>query len=304
MRSRHRRATTSPAGRARWPWTAAIALATLLVLLVPLACGGDGETAPTETETTETETTDTGAIDTTETEAGTTVSVYLLRGETVGVARREVPVTRAVLRAALEQLVEGPSAEERAWGLGTSIPEGTTLNGVSLADGIATIDLSTEFDDGGGSSSMLTRLAQVVFTATRFPTVKGVLFELDGAPVTTFSSEGIVLDGPQRRADYEEQAPPILVETPAPGDVVTSPLRLAGSSNTFEATYQYALVTADGDELAASFGTATCGTGCRGTFAAKIAYDAPPGEATLRVFEYSAKDGSVVHLVEIPLTLG
>jgi hypothetical protein len=286
-------------GRAATARLAALGAAAVLLALVPLACGGDDGPAPTETETVETET-----VDTTETDAGTTtVSVYLLRGDQLGVARREVPATRAVLRAALEELVTGPSAEEGAWGLGTSIPEGTTVNAVTLDGGIATVDLSDEFDDGGGSLSMSTRLAQVVFTATRFPTVKGVLLELDGVPVTTFSSEGFVLEGPQRRADYEEQAPPILVETPAPGDVVTSPIRLAGSSNTFEATFQYALVAADGTELAASFGTATCGTGCRGTFAVTVRYDAPPGEATLRVFEYSAKDGSVVNLVEIPVSL-
>lgn len=278
----------------------ALGVAALLLALAPLGCGGDDGPQPTETDTTEAET-----VDVTETEAAvTTASVYLLRGEQLGVAHRDVPATQAVLRAALDELVAGPNAEERAWGLATSIPEGTTVNGVSLADGVATVDLSDAFDDGGGSLSMRTRLAQVVFTATRFPTVKSVLFELDGEPVSTFSSEGIVLDGPQRRADYEEQAPPVLVETPAPGDVVTSPFRLAGSSNTFEATFQYALVAADGSELAASFGTATCGTGCRGTFAVKVAYDAPPGEATLRVFEYSAKDGSVVNLIEIPVTLG
>lgn len=276
-----------------------LGVAALLVALAPLGCGGDDESPPTETETSETETTDS-----TETEAAaTTVSVYLLRGERLGVAHRDVPATQAVLRAALDELVDGPNAEEQDWGLETAIPEGTSVNGVSLDDGVATVDLSEEFDDGGGSLSMHTRLAQVVFTATRFPTVEGVLLELDGEPVTTFSSEGIVLDGPQRRADYEEQAPPVLVETPAPGDVVTSPIRLAGSSNTFEATFQYALVAADGTELAASFGTATCGTGCRGTFAVKVAYEAPPGEATLRVFEYSAKDGSVVNLIEIPVTL-
>ena len=113
--------------------------------------------------------------------------------------------------------MQGPTPEETAAGLGTSIPEGTTLNGLSIADGVATVDLSGEFDDGGGSLAMFTRLAQVVHTLTQFPTVEGVLFQLDGVPVETFSSEGIVLDGPQTREDYEDQAPPTLVETPAVG---------------------------------------------------------------------------------------
>ena len=56
-----------------------------------------------------------------------------------------------------------------------------------------------------------------------FPTVESVEFRLDGQPVTTFSSEGIVLDGPQTRADYEDVTPAILVETPAPFETVTDP---------------------------------------------------------------------------------
>jgi spore germination protein GerM len=51
------------------------------------------------------------------------------------------------------------------------------------------------------------RLAQVVYTLMQFPSVKAVNFSLDGKPVTVFGSEGIVLDHPQERSDYEDVAP-------------------------------------------------------------------------------------------------
>ena len=64
------------------------------------------------------------------------------------------------------------------------------------------------------------------------------------------------------------------------------------------------VLDANGEVIAESFAMATCGTGCRGDFSTQI--DVPidaeqPG--TIQVFEYSAKDGSMINTVEIPVTL-
>jgi hypothetical protein len=230
-----------------------------------------------------------------------TLSVYFLRGEKIGVAHRHVPARETVETAAIEELLGGPRPDEEDAGLHTEIPAGTELNGLEIAAGVATVDLSSEFDDGGGSLTMFGRLAQVVFTLTQFPGVQGVLLELEGEPVDVFSSEGIGLDGPQARDDYEHVAPAILVETPAVGDTVSSPMRLTGTANTFEATFNYDLL-GGGRMLATGFVTATCGTGCRGTFDETIPFEwrgEPRG--ALVVYELSAEDGSRINIYEIPL---
>jgi hypothetical protein len=132
-----------------------------------------------------------------------------------------------------------------------------------------------------------------------------VRFRIDGKPVEVFSSEGVVLDRPQRRADYEDQTPAILVEYPAVGDDVSSPMDLRGTANTFEATFEYELLGPAGDKLAGTFVTATCGTGCRGTFDEVVAFDAAGATSgRLVVFERSAKDGSRINVVEIPVGIG
>ena len=136
---------------------------------------------------------------------------------------RTAESTPAVARAALETLLAGPSDVETAAGVSTAIPAGTQLLDVSIEDGVATVDLSSEFESGGGSLSMMLRLAQVVFTVTQFPTVEGVQFELDGQPVEIFSGEGIVLDRPVTREDYEDLMPMITVETPTIGSHVGAP---------------------------------------------------------------------------------
>ena len=60
--------------------------------------------------------------------------------------------------------------------------------------------------------------------------------------------------------------PAILVETPLPFEAVTAPLRVAGTANTFEATFEYDLLDPAGKVLSHDFVTATSGSGTRGTF--------------------------------------
>jgi germination protein M len=102
-----------------------------------------------------------------------------------------------------------------------------------------------------------------------------------------------------RRADFEEQTPSILVESPLPFEEVTSPLQVMGTANTFEATFNYELVDAEGNVVDEDFVTATSGSGTRGTF------EFTAGDfddlSALRVFELSAEDGSRIHEFEIPL---
>ena len=114
---------------------------------------------------------------------------------------REVPATKAVATAAMAALLAGPT-ETESGAMSSAIPAGTRLLGLTVANGVATVDLSSEFESGGGSASAIIRLGQVVFTLTQFPTVNSVLFQIEGKTVTVFGSEGIVLDGPVGRADY------------------------------------------------------------------------------------------------------
>ena len=251
---------------------------------------------------------DTVSTDTVSTDAGTTPSpvsilVYFARGEKIGVATRLIPATKAVASAAIRELLSGPTPEETRYGLGSTIPTGTDLRGLTVHGGTATVDLSDEYDSGGGVLSMTMRLAQVVYTLTQFPTVERVLFRIEGVPVTTLGGEGILIGTPQTRGDYEQVTPAILLEAPGPGDSVTSPLRIRGTANTFEAAFMVRIVSADDSVLVEAPMMATSGSGTRGTFNAEIPIPAAAsGAGLLVVFEYSAKDGSPIHVVEIPLT--
>ena len=168
------------------------------------AGGKTGTTAATEP---------TGSVPT-----SVSLEVWFLDGEQLVRQTRSREATRLVATAAMKALLAGPSPSELASGLATSVPAGTKLLGISIKKGVATVDLTSQYQSGGGSLSMKARLAQVVYTLTQFPTVRAVLFHLDGEPVNVFSGEGIVLDHPVGRKDYEDLLPVITVDKPAAGN--------------------------------------------------------------------------------------
>ena len=283
----------------------------MALIVTSCAPGGGGTTTdPPETTTTT-------AVSTTTTTTGSAegVVVYLLLDELddqspgpflVPVYREGVAGSDMAIMV-VEALLAGPTAEEVTGtpAMSTAIPAGTEVLGVDTTGDRATVDLSDEYDDGGGSFGMFARLAQVVYTLTRLPEVDEVAFAIEGEMVTVFSSEGIELDGPQRRDDYYDLLPPIFVDHPAWGEPVTSPIQASGMSNVFEAVSQVMLTDDDGEPLFEDTVMASCGSGCWGAWEIEIPYEVDRQQfGALVVWEFSAQDGSRIHIREYPVQLG
>jgi sporulation and spore germination protein/immunoglobulin-like protein involved in spore germination len=231
------------------------------------------------------------------------VAVYLVRSEHVSPVRRLVTADGGVARATLTALLRGRTAAERKAGYSSSIPTGTAVRGVVIRRGVATVDLSGRFAAGGGSLSMLLRVAQVVHTVTQFPTVDRVAFRIDGKPVTAIGGEGVVVSPPVGRKSFEGQAPPILVEQPLPGDVVAGPIGVRGTANVFEARLVAELRSTGGTVLARRLVDATSGTGTRGTFATSLPLRAAVSRAVVYVYARSPKDGHPIDVVRVPVSV-
>jgi hypothetical protein len=107
---------------------------------------------------------------------------FAQRGRLVETLRTHAE-TRQVATAAVKALLDGPDRTELAAGIGTQIPLGTRLNSIAISNGVARIDLSSDYQNGGSPSSLQLRLAQVVYTLTQFPTVSAVRLSVDGEPV-------------------------------------------------------------------------------------------------------------------------
>jgi len=233
------------------------------------------------------------------------LQVWFTRDDGLVAVRRTHEPTQLVATAAINSLLDGPTAGERVMGYASAVPTGTRLLGIAIHNEVATVDLTSEFQDGAGSRSMQMRLAQVVYTLTQFPTVQKVRFRLDGASVPVFSSEGIVLKNPVGRGDYVNLLPAITVDRPEPDTRVTSPVTVSGTANVFEANVGVEIQNSNGDVVGKTFTTASCGTGCRGTYSVPVTYKVKkeqPGTIVVHDDD-AAGTGRPPHEVRIPVTL-
>ncbi len=197
-----------------------------------------------------------------------------------------------------------PGEEDAGPQLLSYIPEGTRLLGVEVADGMATVDFSSEFaGDGDSDADLRPRLAQVVFTLTRFEGIDGVRFLVDGLPSADLS--GAVPSDPATRADFADLLPPILIESPIYfASAGENPLVVTGTADVFEATVSLELRDQNGTVIWDGFTTASCGTGCRGDFSVAIPYEVAEGQfGTLAAWETSMEDGSRLYQRAHPVWL-
>jgi hypothetical protein len=202
-------------------------------------------------------------------------SVYFLLDGQVWPTARDVEEGDAAAESVVAELAAGPTADEVAeMGLAGGFPEGVE---VSVAGEVATVESDAELS--------AEQRAQLVYSLIQ-PAVGVTSVEIDGESLT--------------RADFEEQTPSVLVESPLPFEEVSAPITATGTANTFEANFLYELLDADGNVIDENFVTATSGTGTRGTFEFTTA--AVEGVAALVVFEESAEDGSRMREVRIPLS--
>jgi len=291
------------------------AVVALVVVGVPLLVfGTSGSTGTTAAPVTPTTAPATTVPETTVPINGITVTydIYLLSNDLAAQSGDAllVPVQRTeTLDTALQPEDLAALAVDRLNDIsllpdGYSTAVGAAWTNFQVNDGVATIDYPAAFEAGGGSASMFARLRQVVFTATQFPEIDSVLFEIDGKPVDVFSGEGIILDGPQTRADWYDDSQPIYLDTPAIGAEVESPITIRGTANVFEAALGYEVTTADGTVLADGFTTASCGTGCWGDFSVDVPYGlTEDASGFVTVFTNSPEDGGRTNATTYPVKL-
>lgn len=195
-------------------------LAMVAVLgLVAVACGGGEATdagpvpgKPAGSETTADPGTSTtgpsptaSGTPTTAPASTTQVAVWLVRGETLESVTRTVPRVPGIGAEAVKALLSGPTTAETRSGFTTAVPKDTRFIGLVIdGNGIARVDLTRDFESGGGSLGLTLRLAQVTCTLNQFPSVRGVRFALAGELVSVFSGNGIVIDKPVTCDSYRE----------------------------------------------------------------------------------------------------
>jgi spore germination protein GerM len=124
----------------------------------------------------------------------------IVTGERLTRVPRSVAKTSTPLGAALAQWLAGPNIAEEQYGYTLAAPPGLRVRSATVSDGIATVDLPRAFSPSGGAAATMSRLGQLVYTATEVPGVKAVILKLDGRKATVFG-DGLTISHPLTRKD-------------------------------------------------------------------------------------------------------
>ena len=223
-----------------------------------------------------------------------TYQVWFLDHGMLFVTKRTEPFTPAVAGIALNGLLAGPNPAESAAGVTSAMEAGINGRITAHVNEKATVDLDPRFYQQTTAIVRL-RQAQVVYTLTQYSTIGKVLFTSNGQPKGTIAWS---------RKDFDDLLPAILVESPLIGQRIPNPVTVSGTANVFEATVSLRILDENGKVVANTFTTATCGTGCRGDYSVSVHYSVDhQQDGTVEVYESSAKDGSAINVVDIPVTL-
>ncbi len=119
----------------------------------------------------------------------------------------------------------------------------------------------------------------------------------------SFTEEIAVTFPPQTSSSSGAEAN-IVVTSPVAGATITSPVVITGRARVFENAFSYRVRDADGTLLAEGNGTADApDIGLFGPFTVSLSYPPASGTTgTVEVFDYSAKDGTPIDVVTIPVS--
>ncbi|MBG1240846.1 GerMN domain-containing protein [Nostoc sp. NZL] len=107
------------------------------------------------------------------------------------------------LESAFQSLLAGPTEGTDS----TTIPKGTKLLGLKTENDEVHVNLSEDFTSGGGSTSMMGRVGQVVYTATTLNPKAKVYIDVNGKPLDVLGGEGVELQQPLTRESFQKNYP-------------------------------------------------------------------------------------------------
>lgn len=139
------------------------------------------------------------------------VNVYFIgqnanKEEVYKVVKRPYDSTKGEtkLKYSIENLLKGPSFAEQKKGIYSEIPQGTRLLSLEETPNKVVINLSGDFEQGGGTDGLYKRLYQLIKTANK-NTVLDVYLYINGKQADVIGGEGIMLNQPLNGNSLDEQ---------------------------------------------------------------------------------------------------
>jgi spore germination protein GerM len=135
--------------------------------------------------------------------------VYWLRSDRnkLTLVAKSLPSNRSgstpqqVLTIAIQKLLSAKPNDN----LSSTIPKGTKLLSLQVRADAVHVNLSPEFRSGGGSTSMIYRVAQVIYTASSLDPNAKVFISVNGQSIDDrhpLGGEGLILQQPTTRSQF------------------------------------------------------------------------------------------------------
>ncbi len=156
---------------------------------------------------------------------------------------------------------------------------------------------------GGMPSAPLVTVAAIQPSPTR--TTRTVMPSSSATPQATITGSPSLASPSSTLQNPLLDPEAILILEPGPGSFLTTPLHITGFADpTFEQTLAVNILLDDGTQLATETVNIRADVGQRGPFTAEIPFTiSEPHQVFIRVFNVSPRDGGVIHLASVGVTL-
>lgn len=145
-------------------------------------------------------------VDQSEVAKSKTVKIFILdkNGNLRSVNRTcDTSVEKSCFEYAIKELINAPSKWEKSKGFTSEIPQGTKILSIRDTEGSVLVDLSSNFETGGGAESTYMRVKQVIKTVNANTSTPSYLY-INGRQANVIGGEGIMVKQPLNERSLDE----------------------------------------------------------------------------------------------------
>ena len=135
-----------------------------------------------------------------------TIKIFMLdrNGEIRSLNRTcDTSIENSCFEFAIKELIAGPTKWEKSKGFTSEIPQSTKILSIRESENSIKIDLSSNFEAGGGAESTYMKVKQIIKTANSNTKTPTYLY-INGRQANVIGGEGIMIKQPLNERSFDE----------------------------------------------------------------------------------------------------
>lgn len=115
----------------------------------------------------------------------------------------DTTVENSCFQYAIKELIAGPTKWEKSKGFTSEIPQGTKILSIRESKNSIMVDLSPNFEAGGGAESTYMKVKQIIKTVNSNTNIPTYLY-INGKQANVIGGEGIMIKQPLSERSFDE----------------------------------------------------------------------------------------------------